>query len=55
MLKRIKQFKIKDQVPNNGLTLADVVALCLVYADFNIDEQVFNKLPEKFKEFFEAI
>jgi hypothetical protein len=47
------QYKVKERVPRNGLTLADVVCFCIVKAGFSIDDTIYDQLPPNYQAWFE--
>lgn len=43
---------LKKKLKGDDTDLAHVIAYCLAVQGFSIPEEVYNKLPEMFKEYF---
>ena len=54
--KRIKYHRIKKQYMFDGdkaPTIEKAIIACLVLTDFNIDQELYDRLPAVYLEFFE--
>jgi len=52
----IKRFVIPQSVVKVGdKNLAEIISMCLALSDFQISEDIYKQLPDKFKSYFIGI